>query len=218
MRKLFFVLFIVPILLISNNSLESDRAEDLRQKDISKHYTKQIIRDDILNLNKDKNSKAVKFLDKVLKEDNKLFNDSVLTRISNIADKYKIKPSWIIMVMFKESRANPKAINPFSNAAGIIQFMPSTARSLGTSTEEIVDMSLYQQLKYVDKYIKQLGKSHLINSYEDFYLSIFYPKALGKDPSYIIGSKGSEIVRQNKVAKNRNGYITVKSFKAYALI
>lgn len=149
----------------------------------------------------------------------KLLSDSSITRIFNIANKYDIKPSWIIMAALKESNLNPKAVNPYSGATGVIQFLPSTARYLGTSVSELYNMSIYQQLYYVDKYIGKVikSRSHHVKSYADFHLGIFYPKALGKPNNYVIGYKNSMIVKQNKLMANKEGYITVKDFKKYAL-
>ena len=48
---------------------------------------------------------------------------------------------------------------------------------------------------------------------------LFYPKAVGKQDSYIIGKRNSKVVKQNKsIDVNRNGIITVKEFKSYANI
>lgn len=41
---------------------------------------------------------------------------------------------------------------PGSGAIGLIQFMPSTAKGLGTSTSALKQMTAVDQLAYVEKY------------------------------------------------------------------
>lgn len=187
-------------------------------QEITSSYRKRLIMEEV-QLDNMRNTRVVELLDAAFKHGNKLFSDSSMIRINNIANKYGLKPSWIVMVMFKESRINPQAINPFSKNVGLIQWSENTAKYLGTSTKKLYKMSIYEQLEYVDRYIAALTENRrcYINSYEDFHLSIFYPKALGKGPDYIIGHKNTDIVKYNKVMANKNGTITVKDFKNYAL-
>jgi len=217
MRKLLLSLA-TAVLLITTKAVAPAEESLICKTDeeIVQNYKEEIIKDKIQDKLKANNSnKKLKFINKLLNENEQLFNDSSMTRIYNISERHNIEPEWVILTMFKESRINTKAVNPFSNATGVLQWTPRTARYLGTSTSEIKEMSFYQQLKYVDKYIKMVNKSHLINSYEDFYLAVFYPKALGKDLNYVIAGKNSLVSKQNKVI-SRNGVITVKDFKTYA--
>jgi hypothetical protein len=89
--------------------------------------------------------------------------------------------------MWKESKINPKAINKNGCASGLIQFMPRTAKGLGTSIDKIREMSAVEQLDYVYKYFKPyVGK---IKSAQDLYLATFFPAAMGKDEEFILQSK-----------------------------
>lgn len=75
-----------------------------------------------------------------------------------------------------------------SGATGLIQFMPTTARNLGTTTEQLAKMTFVQQLEYVKAYFAPWrGKLHTL---EDVYLAIFYPKEVGKQPQDIIATNG----------------------------
>lgn len=47
-------------------------------------------------------------------------------------------------------RAN--TVNRASGATGLIQFMPSTAKQLGTTTDKLAAMTEVDQLDYVAKY------------------------------------------------------------------
>ena len=44
-----------------------------------------------------------------------------------------------------------------SGATGLIQFMPSAAAGLGTSTQALAGMSRAEQMKYVEKYLSNKG-------------------------------------------------------------
>jgi hypothetical protein len=144
--------------------------------------------------------------------------------VKAIAQKYGFNPNWLMALMNSESagtfRAN-KYNEAGSGAVGLIQFMPDTARGLGTSTSELAQLSNVQQLAWVDKYIETtMGYLHLdkIKDYDDLYLLIFYPKAVGKPDNYVIGKPDSTLYRQNKgvdLQGNKDGTLTVSDFKAF---
>ena len=58
----------------------------------------------------------------------------------------------------------------------MIQFMPSTARDLGTTTEDLARMSRTEQLKYVDKYLSNKGIEG--GSISDIYMAVLFPPQL----------------------------------------
>ncbi len=138
-------------------------------------------------------------------------------KLKEISDELSINPLWILRVIYKESRGNPKAVNSFTNATGLIQWLPNTARHLGTSVLSIYNMSVIEQLDLFKKFIYNTGKLHAINTYEDLYMSVFLPSAVGKHNTYVLGRKNSKIVKYNiGVDSNKDGIITVKDFKQYA--
>ena len=49
-------------------------------------------------------------------------------------------PWWLAAVLALESTWRPDARHPVSDATGLIQFIPPTARSLGTTVDQIRDM------------------------------------------------------------------------------
>lgn len=211
MRKTILMLLVLPIFLFQGKVHSPVHSRDLDEQEIAEQTFRSSIEKEF-----DLNERKKELLSKLLKEKKHLFNDSSLRKINKISKKHGIKPSWLILTMFKESRVNPKAVNPSSGASGIIQFMPSTARNLGTTVEKIREMSFYRQLRYVDKYLVSLNKSKLINTYEDFYLAIFYPRALGKDLNYTIGAKNSKVVDLNRSIANERGIITKKDVALHA--
>ena len=62
----------------------------------------------------------------------------VISKIEDISARLNCKPEDLMAVINAESGFNPKARNKRSGATGLIQFMPRTARGLGTSTENFV--------------------------------------------------------------------------------
>jgi hypothetical protein len=96
-----------------------------------------------------------------------------------------------------------------SGATGLIQFMPSTAVGLGTSTAKLAAMSAEDQLNYVYKYFRPYnGRLHNLG---DIYMAILWPKAVGKPDSYVLWdrSKMPTTFRQNAgLDVNKNGQVT----------
>jgi hypothetical protein len=140
-----------------------------------------------------------------------------LDKVEEISRKLMIAPEWLMAVMFKESKLNHKAVNSTTGATGLIQFMPATAKGLGTSTTALKNMSNIEQLDYVYKYYRPYISK--LNSYPDLYLATFFPVALGKSDSFIMQTNSlsaSTIARQNPgVDLNKDGQITVGEFKEY---
>src|SRR5574338_96133 len=115
--------------------------------------------------------------------------EQFINEAKNIALELNIPVEWLIFVMWFESGLNSKAVNfqkgdnPIASerckfrATGLIQFMPTTARNLGTTNTDLYNMSNVKQLGYVKKYLSQWkGK---FKSFEDLYLAVFYPAAIG---------------------------------------
>lgn len=104
-------------------------------------------------------------------------------KVISICADLGIPPDWLMACMYFESGLNPQAVNKAgSGATGLIQFMPSTARSLGTSTELLAAMSGIDQLAYVWKYFRHWAG--LLHTLEDVYMTILWPSAIGKPDDY----------------------------------
>jgi lysozyme family protein len=85
-----------------------------------------------------------------------------------------------------------------SGATGLIQFMPSTATGLGTTTADLAKMTAVQQLDYVEKYFKPYkGKCTTLS---DVYMAILLPSAIGKPDTHVLFDKETKPVayEQNK--------------------
>jgi len=139
-----------------------------------------------------------------------------LAKVAEISARLGISPDWLMIVMKMESSLNPSASNPYSNAAGLIQFMPSTAVGLGTSTAQLLAMTNVQQLDYVYKYFQPY--SGRLYSVEDLYTVTFFPRALGQPDSYVLQTDtitAARIAGQNQAYDiDKNQTITAGELRA----
>ena len=96
-----------------------------------------------------------------------------------------------------------------SGATGLIQFMPSTARALGTTTQQLAEMTAEEQLFYVHKYFQPYRGR--IKTLEDVYMAILWPIAIGKPDDYVLFDRATRptTYRQNAgLDYNKDGKIT----------
>jgi hypothetical protein len=112
---------------------------------------------------------------------------SYVDEIIRVSDVIGIKPNWLANVINFESRGgDPQAVNTSGTkptyATGLIQFMPFTARGLGTSIDALVVMSGREQMKWVEKYF--MPWRGRLDSQEDVYMAVFYPVAIGKPDTW----------------------------------
>lgn len=129
-------------------------------------------------------------------------------KVMQIADRLGTNPNFLMAVMSFESGLNPRAKNRFSNATGLIQFMPATARALRTTIEAIAEMPAEEQLDLVEQYFKPY-KNRLL-TIEDAYMAVLWPKAIGKKKDYVLFERPSTAYQQNSgLDIDRDGRVTV---------
>ena len=139
-------------------------------------------------------------------------------KLDKVADALGVSSKDLIAIFKQESGGDPKAVNTLSGATGLIQFMPNTARSLGTTTDELRDMSGVEQLDYVYKYFKMVGVKPGMGL-GDLYMAVFMPKYVGAPDDTQLGVNGAEgfsgkVYAQNKgLDRDRDGVITVADVK-----
>jgi len=157
---------------------------------------------------------ALIYADKI-KENTSTF----LTKVEEISRLLGIKPDWLMQVMKQESSLNHRAVNSLSGATGLIQFMPRTAISLGTTTQALLSMTNVQQLDYVYKYLLPYKSKY--KSFVDVYLTVFFPAAIGKPDNTVLQAKN---LSAGTVARFNQGYdlnkdmqLTVGEIKAAIL-
>jgi Transglycosylase SLT domain len=90
-----------------------------------------------------------------------------------IARRLKTEPAWLLNVIASESLFDHKARNGISGqtATGLLQFIESTAKNMGTTTESIRRMSPVEQLRLVERYLTPFRGR--LNNLADVYLAVF---------------------------------------------
>lgn len=169
-----------------------------------------------------------------------------INKVKDISSKLNIDPNWLMAIMYWESNKtfSPSITNPIG-AVGLIQFIPSTAKSLGTTSSALKNMTAVQQLDYVYKYyLPYKGK---LKNYIDTYFVTFFPLAVGKPDDYVLqtNSLSSSLIASQNPAfdtdknkkvqvwevkkvmleklpsewlKNGSFSLLVKSYKGYLLV
>jgi peptidoglycan hydrolase-like protein with peptidoglycan-binding domain len=142
------------------------------------------------------------------------FGQPFVDKVKQISQEVGLKDYNILLaIMYFESGLNPAAQNKFTRATGLIQFMPFTAQSLGTSVSQLRGMTAIDQLDYVRKFfLNKGGLVSKVTSPEEAYLLVFYPAAVGKSDDYILGDTPKRqrlIAKQNKpFDSNNDGKVT----------
>lgn len=138
----------------------------------------------------------------------KLFSDKVKVIAGDLP---ATDPNWLMFLMGFETRYtfSPSIKNPTSTATGLIQFLESTARDLGTTTAQLRLMSAEDQLDYVYKYLDKKNKK--FSSYHDLYLAIIYPAAIGQPDTYELDADASMANLGFDINKNKR--VTVGEIK-----
>ena len=124
-------------------------------------------------------------------------DEDFMSGIAELSEKYNIPQNDLLAMMDFETGGtfDPATKNMAgSGATGLIQFMPDTAKSLGTTTEELSEMSRAQQLEYVDKYLKTNLEGRIGNEgadISDLYMSVLFPAAVGKPDDFVLFGEGA---------------------------
>ena len=136
-----------------------------------------------------------------------VFRDKVM----QIAARLDTNPNFLMAVMSFESGGtfSPSVKNQAgSGAVGLIQFMPATARGLGTTTTELAAMTAEAQLDFVEKHFKPF--TGRLQTLEDTYMAVLLPKAVGKGRDFVLFERPSIAFTQNKgLDVDGDGRITV---------
>lgn len=113
-------------------------------------------------------------------------------KLEGICERLQCEPEALLGLMYSESGLTTTAVNSSSGATGLIQWLPSTAKSLGTTTSALRQMSGVQQLDYVEKYLQNC-KSTYYGSGEmsagDLYSLVWLPAYAKRD---VLSSRGDK--------------------------
>lgn len=134
--------------------------------------------------------------------------------LAKMATRLNLNFDWVCDAMWCESRFKPTAYNPYG-AAGLIQFVSSTAKGIGTTLEAIRTMSNVKQLYYVEKYLKsQILSAGKPKDWIDTYCLVFQPAWVGKPDTATLSNnayKGNYFLDLNKDKR-----ITKAEFRIWA--
>ena len=116
----------------------------------------------------------------------------------------------ILKVVKGESAFDTRAVNSNTKATGLFQFMPSTAKWLGTDVNKIQNMGPGEQLALYDYYLSKFN-------YKGGRLGIMQaaPAHADKPENYEVYKVGSKAWQQNKGWRGSDGRITVGSINDY---
>lgn len=140
----------------------------------------------------------------------KAFRERVFQLCRNLSWPVETHADFVMACIAFESAGTFSASvrNPQSSAVGLVQFMASTARALGTTTSKLVAMSEVEQLEWVERYFRPYAKR--IKTLEDMYMSILWPAAIGRSADAVLWKYNTGEYRVNSgLDTNKNGYITV---------
>lgn len=135
-------------------------------------------------------------------------------RVLRLAAQHNADPSDFMACMAFESGETFRADirnAAGSGAVGLIQFMPQTAASLGTTTSALALMSPEAQLDYVVRYFKPwIGR---LKTLGDIYGAILWPSMIGRADSYVLFDREDEkrpklYIQNRGLDFNKDGKIT----------
>lgn len=131
-----------------------------------------------------------------------------LSEVEAMATRLGARPEHILAAMsFETGGTFSPSIRNSIGATGLIQFIPSTARGLGTTTDALRQMSSVEQLQYVEKYFEPFKGN--LDTLEKVYTAILSgsPKA---NPNDVLFRQGTRAYEQNPLDWNKDGLITAQ--------
>lgn len=131
------------------------------------------------------------------------------TKVIAICSHLECDPSHLMAAMAFETgeKFTSSVRNKQSGATGLIQFMPATAKGLGTTIEQLAAMSEVDQLDFVAKHFE--SKRGRMKTVSDVYMAILFPVAVGKPEAHVLFKAPSKQYEQNKgLDANKDGQVT----------
>ena len=118
-------------------------------------------------------------------------------------------PSHLMAAMAFETGEtfSPSIRNARSGATGLIQFMPRTAKALGTSTAALAAMAAEDQLDFVGAYFSP--HEGRLGTLSDLYMAILWPRAVAREDAFVLFRAPATAYAQNAgLDVNRDGQVT----------
>lgn len=139
---------------------------------------------------------------------NRFVTAEFISGVEAMAGRLGTRPEYLLAVMSFETGGsfNPGIRNRIG-ATGLIQFLPSTARGLGTTTDALARMSAVEQLQYVEKYFDQPNFRGRLGTLEGLYTAVLSGTAHSNSDD-VLFTRGTRAYDQNPLDWNRDGKIT----------
>jgi hypothetical protein len=130
------------------------------------------------------------------------------TKVIEISNRLGVNASYLMAVMaFETGGSFSPSVRNQIGATGLIQFLPSTARNLGTTTDALANMTAVEQLDYVEKHLRQYQGR--LRTLADVYMAILWPRAIGEGDNFILFEYPSPAYRLNSgLDQDRNRQVT----------
>jgi len=130
-------------------------------------------------------------------------------RILWTANEIEVDPNYLMAcIAFESAETFSASIKNAagSGATGLIQFMPKTAKDLGTSVTALAKMTPEDQIKYVYRYF--LPYKGRLKTLEDVYMAILWPRAIGKPATFPLFTGGVAYRQNAGLDTNKDGIVT----------
>ena len=126
--------------------------------------------------------------------------------VSKIAQSVGANPEDLLKVMLYETGGtlSPSKRNSRTKATGLIQFIPATAKGLGTNIDALSQMTPQEQLFFVQKYLKQNSRGQKLDSFREVLSTVF---AGNPNASLDVGDGDITLRNYLKKAEDRYGNI-----------
>lgn len=142
-----------------------------------------------------------------VREDKEFINS-----VESLSQELEVDSKVLLAIMDFETGGefSPSTKNKVgSGATGLIQFMPDTARELGTTTEALSKMNRGEQMNYVRSYFMRYADKLRGGNASDFYMAVLFPRAMDRDGSYVLFRRGTKAYSQNRgLDTNGDGTVT----------
>ena len=134
-------------------------------------------------------------------------------KVRQVSRELNIAPEWLMAVIYAELRFDASISNhKGSGALGLIQFMPTTLKSMDVTPAQLQNLNHTEQLDFTQRYLQNImDHTRPFESLTDLYLAILYPKALGEDYCYTLYAQPTENYKQNSgLDEDKDGRVTVQ--------
>lgn len=132
---------------------------------------------------------------------------AIQSMITRLGMKSTVNDMMACMAFESGGTFSPSIQNKSTKATGLVQIMPNNAIAYGTTVDKLAKMTVIQQLTYVAKHFQPYGKR--INDLGDNYMSILWPRAIGKPDNYALWTLGERAYMYNDgLDINKDGKVT----------